>query len=202
MKGRQGITRAFTLIELVVVLVIVVALASALLPTLGSTVEATGTRTAVVQLRTLRTALVGNATTAGFLGDTGRAATSFTELMARPADLADWDPATKLGWRGPYLDPTAVTIAADGMSLSDIAGAVIAFQTPDNTSGDGGPNDRYWRLVHSGPDQEIDTTPAAHGLTPAELELTERDDDIVLFLHVEDTAEAKLDLEQRLGKDV
>lgn len=126
-------------------------------------------------------------------------------LFFPPTDpAATWNPTTRRGWNGPYLQSNTgiyrVDAAtgftdlfgtgdgsggiADDPAVADAWGNPIVIQVPIIT--DNGVLDedelRFARLISAGPNGAIDTPASA--LAPT---LAEREDDIVQFLRVADT---------------
>ncbi|MEM9301696.1 MAG: hypothetical protein AAGE01_06275 [Pseudomonadota bacterium] len=140
-------------------------------------------------------------------------------LFSAPIDLLDYappalelyDPVSRVGWRGPWLDVTTATAYEidgafssrygegdgrggspnDDLAPQDGWGRAIVIQWPDpdndgpDPDGDGlvdDPEERASvRLVSAGPNRLLETPPDV--LTPT---LAERNDDLVLFLYRED----------------
>jgi general secretion pathway protein G len=87
-------TRAFTLVEMLLVLVILGTLAAIVVPAMMNRAEEARVKTTIAQISALRTALTT------FEMDNGRFPSNrngLQELVQRPGDAPDW--------RGPYLDP-------------------------------------------------------------------------------------------------
>lgn len=100
---------AFTLIELIVVVGILVTVAAIALMRMGEmSVEARSTATES-SFVTLREAIVGSASTPGFVQDLGEPPLMLADLFDKPDQTAsgvpvgDYDPIARRGWNGPYL---------------------------------------------------------------------------------------------------
>ena len=129
-------------------------------------------------------------------------------------DLLPYDPVTKIGWRGPWLDVTTATAypaSADEMVNGETASAngfdatygvagdlapldgwgnPVVIQLPDVTiSGATADKEfqeevRHVRLISAGPDGVLDTP--ATGATGLTPTCAQKDDDLVLYLYRED----------------
>ena len=193
--------RAFTMIELVMVLVILTALA-ALLVSLIDGMEINGKSQEQIltetNMRPIRDAIMGTDKQPGAWIDLG----SIDSLFPRSTDyllleygnitsvteyasVGAYDPVTKTGWRGPYL--TTVTNLVDGWGNA----FVIQVDFDGNNVVDA-TEARYARLVSAGPDEVFDTVvgdgyiPGDNSPADTEINLAECGDDIVLFFRVPD----------------
>lgn len=184
-----------TLIELIVTILILVGLSSILIPLFGNTVKETRSRTSQVSLYKIRDAVMGSAETPGYFQDIGSLPIDLGDLYVVPSSLStnlqSYDPVTKTGWRGPYLERLNAGryVAdndygqADDLFPVDASRNAIVLQIP--TSGaDAAENQLNARLVAPGPNGVIDCP--QNLLTPADLTTASRVDDEVLFLRVFD----------------
>lgn len=209
--GRLGLT----LVELIVVLFVLVALAGLLVPTFnnaGRDASRTATR---ATLATVARVIVGPGgyveamrfarDSDDFLGPFGDASglpwpgqldidggsadhPQLHFLFRQPSGLPvpPYDPVTRIGWNGPWLDASAATTygrtgldasftatygAAGDIAPIDGWGNPVVIQLPV-----GGRD--FARLVSAGPNNTIDTDPDAN--TPVDV-----DDDVVLYLYRE-----------------
>jgi type II secretory pathway pseudopilin PulG len=172
-----------TLLELVVVMIILVALASLVVPLVGNLVgDSRGdvTRQSLTEIRNVvanmywddmgkklpRPGAAGIA--AGRQNHPQVRYLFFNPNKDPETTVRDWDPAYRLGWRGPYLmnpggrfpepDPTNFTDfygEADDPAVLDAWGHPIVIQNPGLV----GPAQDV-RLVSAGPDGRIDIAPA------------------------------------------
>lgn len=110
----RSLCRAFTLIELIVVIVIVAALATLVVPNIGRTTDDAEEIIARATMQTLREAIKGSAAGPGYLSDFKRVP-EFESVNLRVHDLLSpstylevsaFDPVAARGWRGPYLQNT------------------------------------------------------------------------------------------------
>ena len=115
-----------TLIELLVVLVILAALAGVVLPhmndlrigpfgTRGESPQEIATKTTLLRVRA---AIMGDESMPGLWqdlgGKTAELPQTIAELFAPPAGWTDsFDPNTRLGWRGPYIQPNGAQLGLE-----------------------------------------------------------------------------------------
>ncbi len=214
-----------TLIELLVVLVILAALAGVVLPhmndlrigpfgTRGESPQEIATKTTLLRVRA---AIMGDESMPGLwqdlggldkympekMGDLLMSDAGLTSLSAvLPASLEEYDPNTRLGWRGPYLMSSGARYGADDPpygtegdpAVLDGWGHPVVIQFPTTAVPTDSNRYLYARLVSAGPNGVIDTPlslppPNTFSAPPPAGVLTIDDcgDDSVLFLRVADT---------------
>lgn len=193
--GKAGLT----LVELLVVLVILIGVGGILTVTLSNGVRVRGADGETLEaaevvtretMRTVRDALLGTALDEpGYQTDLGRLPSRLGGLIENIDGEANYDPARKRGWRGPYLvdsgaryqtyvepgdnfptTPTTPPSILDDPALLDGWGKPLLLQQPDTDDA---------RLVSAGPNRELETDP----LNPID---ADRGDDLVLFLFTDD----------------
>jgi type II secretory pathway pseudopilin PulG len=167
-----------TLVELVVVVLIVVTLSLLVVPNMAGVVEDAPDVATRGSMSTLRNAALG------FLTDARRMPRTVTELFLRPTSpplppllgVPPFDPATGLGWRGPYVATSTGVYALDkptdpepknftgaygqegDPACLDGWGSPIVVQVPDlHADGIDSEDERRVRLVSAGPDGVLDT---------------------------------------------
>lgn len=186
-----------TLIELVVTILVLVALSSALVPLFGDAAEKSRSRVSEVSLYKIRDVIMGTAEKPGYLQDVGSLPSDLGDLFVAPSGVPTYDPVSKIGWRGPYLE----SFNAGRYEVDNIYGQAGDFFPRSGFSNpiDGSPypivlqiptglipeqNLRNARLVSPGPNGVIDC-PLGE-VEPQDLSKAERVDDEVLFLRVFD----------------
>lgn len=196
MQARSGLT----LIELLVVLVILIAIGGVVTVLLSDGVRVRGAdgeqRDAeeVVTMQTMRTvrdALIGtSADDPGYRGDMGELPSRLGMLIKNIDGEDAFDPATKRGWRGPYVlhegvvygdfiqggdgfpDNTDIADIEDDPAILDGWGKPVLLQEPDVPD--------YARIVSAGPNRILETD---FGDPSSDMD---RGDDLVLFLLSDD----------------
>jgi len=190
--ARRHRRAGLTLLELLVVLVVLVALAVVVVPMLsdlrfGREGEERKTPQQIVTEQTLlqvRAAILGADGQKGLWPDLAQREAdlpqTIAELFVPRVGWPDFDPNTRLGWRGPYLLSNGARYGAtdaygnaDDPAVLDGWGWPIVIQIPDA---------EHIRLVSKGEDGVLDTPPAVNLPT-----LAACGDDVILFLRVADT---------------
>lgn len=178
-----------TLVELIVVLTLLIVLAGAIAANLSGATPMGQTGGTEVALEALRAGILGTAGAAepcGYLADVGTVPARIRDLLVKPDAVPSFEPATGLGWRGPYcshsswLDPasapawlSAYWTAGDPVVLDGWSNPIV-IQLPDAEG-------LYCRLVSAGHDRELQT--------PSDLTYPPKSvcgDDLVLYLRVAD----------------
>lgn len=120
---------ALTFVELIVVMVVLAVLAGLLVPLVGGVIGDSQRKATEATMQTVRAAIVGDARGSGhgYWSDmqqlprpgepglnAGRADhPQLHYLFVNPEPETTFDPHTRLGWRGPYLQPTGATYQVD-----------------------------------------------------------------------------------------
>jgi len=131
MKSETG----FTLIELVIIIVVLGVVAAVAIPRIGDIITGSKTNATKEEMMRLKSAIMGNpAVTSGgrfsdrgYRGDVGGFPPNLTALVTKPGGVAAWNPYTRLGWHGPYIDST------DGDYLRDAWGVAYAYDSAART---------------------------------------------------------------------
>ncbi len=116
-RGSDG----FTLIELVMVIVVLGILAAIAIPKFTDVTDASKIAATRKEMQSLKEAITGNASLVaggalvdrGFEGDVGFPPPRLEDLVAKPGSLSVYDPLTRLGWNGPYMDSSGSSYLAD-----------------------------------------------------------------------------------------
>jgi prepilin-type N-terminal cleavage/methylation domain-containing protein len=182
----------FTLLELAIVVAVLVVLAGILLPKLSGTHDNAALIVTRSTLMNIRDAIAGrDPSRPAYVNDTGQMPQTLQDLYVLPGtlsgELAQFNPATRRGWHGPYLQD------ATGKYLVDVARGFISAYGLD---GDNAPVDAwnhpivlqvpnvagadqrkmFSRLISAGPDGIIQSPPDLYPETGS------REDDLVLFI--------------------
>ncbi len=168
-----------TLIELTVVLLILTALAGLAIPYVAGTgayAQCTATEASMV---TIRNAIVGSYEQPGYFEDMGGLPGNLDELIMQGGQ-ADFNPVTRRGWRGPYVNSDM----KDAFHLNDILLQIPTVDADGDDCSDLGfsNNNQCARLVSLGPDG----TP---NLQAADADASARGDDRLLYLFIPDPNE-------------
>ncbi len=125
----------FTLIELVIIIVVLGIVAAVAIPKIGNVIAGSKTTATKEEMQRLKRAIMGNAEVTsggkfsdrGYRGDVGSFPPNLNSLVVRPGAVATWNPYTKLGWHGPYIDSTS------GDYLKDAWGVNYAYDSTART---------------------------------------------------------------------
>lgn len=203
-RARRSGARAFTLLELVVVVAILVVLAGVAVIRGGAIREDANKTTTMVTLTSARNAITGTPGDPGFREDVGQIPGSIEELFILPnVTISDaqhpakpvlpFEPSTGHGWNGPYISrPTGVyksDLAAgflvdygtDGApAILDAWHRPLILQIPTTPGLSLEDRVGFSRLVSAGADGIVNTSPAAQ--SPDITKEAETGDDLVLYL--------------------
>lgn len=109
---KKASTRAYTMPELVMIIVIIAILAAVAFTTIGNILENSRIKASEKEMMELVKAIVGDADTGmmGFVAEVGRypeiitaASSDFHELY-NIGSASPYNPFTRTGWNGPYID--------------------------------------------------------------------------------------------------
>lgn len=102
----------FTLIELVIIIVVLGILATVAIPKFSDMSDSSKINATKQELTALKQAIVGNPSATaggayinrGFEGDVGFPPERLQDLVSKPDSVTTYNPLTRLGWNGPYID--------------------------------------------------------------------------------------------------
>ncbi|MCD6250165.1 MAG: prepilin-type N-terminal cleavage/methylation domain-containing protein [candidate division Zixibacteria bacterium] len=102
----------FTLIELVIIIVVLGILAAVAIPKFSDMSDSSKINATKQELTALKQAIVGNPSVTaggayinrGFEGDVGFPPERLQDLVSKPDSVTTYNPLTRLGWNGPYID--------------------------------------------------------------------------------------------------
>ena len=124
--GRGG----FTLIEIVIIIVTLGILAAVAVPKFADMANSAKVNATKQEMMSLKKAIVGDPSAVaggeyidrGFEGDIGNPPSQLSDLVQKPDSLALYNPLTRLGWNGPYID------GANNDYLTDAWGNAYVYQ--------------------------------------------------------------------------
>jgi hypothetical protein len=127
--------RGFTLIEIVIIIVTLGILAAVAVPKFVELTENSKVNATQQEMLTLKRAIAGNPDVVaggeyvdrGFEGDVGFAPSRLVDLVRKPDSIGAYNPLTRLGWNGPYID------SSGGEYLSDAWGHAYVYQAAGRT---------------------------------------------------------------------
>lgn len=113
---RDG-SRGFTLVELVMVIIFLGIVTIIAIPNYVDLRDDAKSAVTKDEMTAIKRAIVGDAraqsggvyTFPGYEADAGALPSSLTDLVIRPASVGTYDPITRLGWRGPYVDSSSTS---------------------------------------------------------------------------------------------
>lgn len=116
----------FTLIELVIIIVVLGILAAVAIPKFTDMADSSKISATKQELAGLKRAIVGDPSVTaggeyvnrGFEGDVGFPPERLQDLVTKPDSLAVYNPLTRLGWNGPYMDGDRDEYLNDGWANS------------------------------------------------------------------------------------
>ena len=105
----------FTLIELVIIIVTLGILAAVAVPRFSDMAESSKVNATKQEMIALKRAIAGNPSATsggeyvdrGFEGDLGFVPSQLTDLVIKPGSVSVYNPLTRLGWNGPYMDSSS-----------------------------------------------------------------------------------------------
>ncbi len=104
----------FTLIELVIIIVVLGILATFSIAKYSDFLQESKTAATRSEMTTIARAIIGNPqlvaggryVDVGFAGNVGNPPARLIDLVRRPDSIPAYNPISRLGWNGPYLDST------------------------------------------------------------------------------------------------
>ena len=139
---------AYTLIELVIVVIIIALLAGIAIPAIGNLIRNSKIKATEKEINQLVKAIVGDSDLGvlGYLDEVGSMPTSFSNLYSS-SGLSPYNPFTRTGWNGPYIDLSKKDIDGDGVIganeydiLYDAWGSAYVYNSVAETITSNGPD--------------------------------------------------------------
>lgn len=147
----------FTLIELVMVIVLLAVISIVAIPNFIDLRDDARSAVTKDEMAAIKRAIVGDArvsaggtyTAPGYEADAGKLPGTLTDLVVQPGTVSTYDPLTRLGWRGPYVDSSTTSDYQ-----KDAWGTAYVFTTNPRRIRSWGPN----KADNSGAGDDIDLT--------------------------------------------
>ena len=142
-KRKFELSRAFTLIEMVMVITVMAALAAVAVPRINDFITNSKIAASKNEMLQIRAAISGTPDRTaggryvdrGYIGDVGEVPSSLTDLTTKPGAVPVYDYFTRTGWNGPYLQ-----IDGTGEILRDSWSTDYVLNVADSTIRSFGPN--------------------------------------------------------------
>jgi len=114
----------FTLIELVIIIVTLGILAAVAVPRFADMANSSKINATRQELSSLKKAIIGDPSAVaggayvdrGFEGDVGFVPRRLQDLVTKPDSVAVYNPLSRLGWNGPYIDSAGGSYLTDAWS--------------------------------------------------------------------------------------
>ncbi len=115
MDDNLDFKKGYTLIELIIVLIVIAVLAGVAIPTVGNILNGAKIKSAEKEMRQIVKAIVGDSEfgVLGYLDEVGSMPLNLNNLIVMNS-LSPYNPFTRTGWNGPYLDTSRKDINHDG----------------------------------------------------------------------------------------
>ncbi len=220
-EGRAIMRRSgLTLLELIVVLAILVALAAVTVPLLGNRVSSSQIDTTYQTMLAIREAIMGqpgyfpdtkglsggpyftrsNSTTATAIADAAGMPATLNDLFVNPgfamANGSSYDPLSRKGWRGPYLNQTMGSLGTDSSGnvvirdafpppTGQTASNPILLEWPTAATAGSIPQSQWYqyvRLRSYGANGQASTGGIATTWVPSTITPTMYGDDLILYI--------------------
>lgn len=147
----------FTLIEVVMVIALLAIISIVAIPNFIDLRDDAKSAITKDEMAAIKRAIVGDGraqsggvyTFPGYEADAGALPSSLTDLVVRPASVGTYDPVTRLGWRGPYVDS-----ATTSNYQKDAWDTAYVFSTSPRRIRSWGPN----KADNTGGGDDIDLT--------------------------------------------
>jgi len=148
-KAHRFWPKGYTLMELVIVLVVIALLAAVAVPTIGNMVTESQVRVTEKEMVELVKAIIGDPEQGlrGYVDELGALPATVNALHSIGAS-SPYNPFTRTGWNGPYIDTTRKDVDNDGVvganefdSLNDSWGNPYVYNQAAGTLTSWGPDE-------------------------------------------------------------
>ncbi|MBD3257719.1 hypothetical protein GF377_04745 [candidate division GN15 bacterium] len=104
--------RGYTVIEIAIIIVTLGIIAAVAIPRFADMAESSKINATKQEMMSIKTAIVGNPSAVaggeyvdrGYEGDVGSLPATLQDLVVKPDTVSGYDPISRLGWNGPYMD--------------------------------------------------------------------------------------------------
>lgn len=133
--GLQMNQRGYTIIEIAIIIVTLGIIAAVAIPRFADLADSSKVNATKQELMSLKQAIIGNPSAIaggeyvdrGFEGDVGLPPSQLEDLIVKPDTVSAYDPISRIGWNGPYMD------SSGGEYLTDAWGNGYVYSPASRT---------------------------------------------------------------------